>query len=260
MMLFTALLRVVDNNCAVPGPTSDIMQLFMALSVLSPLICEVVVIYSMIKHAFDRSAYLDPKEGSPVLRRLYQDGALYFAIVFSLRVSSSFVWFFVPIHLKPVFDYPTFALTSTFTCRFALALRLAANPPTPTYLETTAGISVGDDFTAAVGTGGGSNGRGPTAAIGSGSGSRKGSHPSDTFWLSGDLEGVGTMGYGGAMGLEDELEGGGGTATPSSIAQASKHTHPIDAHRLFVRSGGGGEGDLSDTSHEDFELRKIGSD
>ncbi|KAG8761263.1 hypothetical protein FRC14_005550 [Serendipita sp. 396] len=285
-VMLNPILRVVNKECAAPSPNSDMMQYFMASSVLAPLICEIMIMYAMVKHAIDRSAYLDPKDGSPLLRRLYADGSLYFALVFTLRVSSCLVWYLTPIHLKPMFDYLNFALTSTFTCRFALALRLAANPPLPTYVEATV------DFTAAAGTGGnggriadanGAGSGGPSGSKKSGRGSKdrlssartsalwKSSHgpktsmvatPTDPFWVSCGDDGDDAI----AVVDEEEEMGGDGTATPSpspSSAQALNRFHVYDHRRVFgeaLRADDEDDKDGGDgTSNEDFELAKLPS-
>ncbi|KAG8871184.1 hypothetical protein FRC20_010898 [Serendipita sp. 405] len=113
-----------EHHCAVVIPISRKQTYIIGSTYIVGLPCEAVILAATIYHALDsRRVVLGTSAAWPILRRLYTDGAFWFAIAFSLRLLGCLQWVFCPEDLKNFGDYLVYALQTIVASRFFLALR-----------------------------------------------------------------------------------------------------------------------------------------
>ncbi|KAG8812210.1 hypothetical protein FRC19_003306 [Serendipita sp. 401] len=112
------------HHCAMVIPISHKQTYVIGATYIMGLPCEVVILAATIYHALDsRRAVLGTSAAWPILRRLYTDGAFWFATALSIRLFGCLQWLFCPDDLKYFSDYLIYSLQTIVASRFFLALR-----------------------------------------------------------------------------------------------------------------------------------------
>ncbi|KAG8752293.1 hypothetical protein FRC14_007174, partial [Serendipita sp. 396] len=114
----------IDGHCAVVNPPSQGQTYVIGAAYITAVPCEVVILVATIYHALDARRFVfSTNVVWPILRRLYTDGAFWFAIALSLRLFGCFQWLFCPEDLKYFSDYMLYGLQTIVAGRFFLSLR-----------------------------------------------------------------------------------------------------------------------------------------
>ncbi|CAG7851911.1 SubName: Full=Uncharacterized protein {ECO:0000313/EMBL:CCA77654.1} [Serendipita indica DSM 11827] len=140
---FITIIEFRGTICAFARPPPKGLHILVAGCFLSVLPCETVILVATYLHAIEakQKHFLSRESAAlPVLRRMYQDGAIYLLIAFGTRLGGSIVWLACPAELKFVSDFLIYSLSSVVSTRFFLGLRQLVHRPTvqtqcPTTLE-----------------------------------------------------------------------------------------------------------------------------
>lgn len=140
---FITIIEFRGTICAFARPPPKGLHILVAGCFLSVLPCETVILVATYLHAIGakQKHFLSRESAAlPVLRRMYQDGAIYLLIAFGTRLGGSIVWLACPAELKFVSDFLIYSLSSVVSTRFFLGLRQLVHRPTvqtqcPTTLE-----------------------------------------------------------------------------------------------------------------------------
>ncbi|KAG8811115.1 hypothetical protein FRC18_003658, partial [Serendipita sp. 400] len=124
MSILHPRIGTIDGHCAVVSPPSQGQTYVIGAAYITAVPCEVVILVATICHALDARRFVfSTNVVWPILRRLYTDGAFWFAIALSLRLFGCFQWLFCPEDLKYFSDYMLYALQTIVAGRFFLSLR-----------------------------------------------------------------------------------------------------------------------------------------
>ncbi|KAG8758376.1 hypothetical protein FRC14_000145 [Serendipita sp. 396] len=124
LFIFYHCIGTISGRCAVIGAPSRGQKYIIGAGYMTAVPCEIVILVATIYHAFHtRRLVVGTSVVWPVLRRLYTDGAFWFATALSVRLFGCFQWFFFPNDLKSFSDPMLYALQSIVAVRFFLALR-----------------------------------------------------------------------------------------------------------------------------------------
>ncbi|KAG9044068.1 hypothetical protein FS842_001598 [Serendipita sp. 407] len=124
LSIFYQCIGTISGHCAMVSAPSRGQSYIIGAGYMSAVPCEVVILVATIYHAFhSRRLVVGTSVAWPILRRLYTDGAFWFATALSVRLFGCFQWFFFPDDLKSSSDPMLYALQSIVAVRFFLALR-----------------------------------------------------------------------------------------------------------------------------------------
>lgn len=134
------LVRFGRTTCVLIGPPPKDQYKMVIGSYLSMIPCEVVILVATYLHARgakQKRLLHHESAAMPILRRMYQDGAIYFLLAFGLRLFGAIVWLTLPSDFKFVSDLLIYSLNSVISTRFFLGLReLVFRPPVETRHST----------------------------------------------------------------------------------------------------------------------------
>ncbi|CAG7851916.1 SubName: Full=Uncharacterized protein {ECO:0000313/EMBL:CCA76219.1} [Serendipita indica DSM 11827] len=146
-----------ETVCAFTGPPPKELHRMVAgyfLSVLHlkirELPFEILILVATYLHATEakRKHFLNHESAALlILRRMYQDGAIYFLLAFGMRLGGAIIWLAFPPDLKFVSDLLIYSLSSVVSTRFFLGLRrLVPRPIVQTHHPTPEGSLFVDTY------------------------------------------------------------------------------------------------------------------
>lgn len=139
-----------ETVCAFTGPPPKELHRMVAGYFLSVLPFEILILVATYLHATEakRKHFLNHESAALlILRRMYQDGAIYFLLAFGMRLGGAIIWLAFPPDLKFVSDLLIYSLSSVVSTRFFLGLRrLVPRPIVQTHHPTPEGSLFVDTY------------------------------------------------------------------------------------------------------------------